>query len=430
MVALALERAPRAALPMRFFAAVPVWGLIGALLLWQAGPAALAGRWAPATLALAHVWVLGVLGNAMLGSLLQFLPVVAGADLRRLEPLAPALHAVFNIGLALLLAGWLVDPRAHGAAALLLGAALLPFFALCLHGLWRAPRRADGLRPALVAALAAGLATVLLGALLALGRAGVTGVAQPGWTDAHAALGLLGWVLGLLAAVGAVVLPMFQGAAPWPLRARRLGGTLGAGLLLVAVAGRASGALDPSTAGQIMALPLAGFALAVLWAQRRGRHRRNGALRGVWRLSALALLVTAVLLALRPALPAPAVGVLIGALGIVVAAQGFVLGMLLEIVAFIGWIALQRQRPAGLRRHLPGVEALLGEADKRRLLGLHGLGAVALPLAIVWPVGAVACVAAALQGLLHAALAVALLRARQRRIAIAREFLPPPVAMP
>ena len=78
MSGLAFASAPRPSLPMRFLVAALAWGAVAGLwLAWQ-GEIALLSRWTPATLVLVHVFALGLLGNAMLGSLVQFLPVAAG----------------------------------------------------------------------------------------------------------------------------------------------------------------------------------------------------------------------------------------------------------------------------------------------------------------------------------------------------------------
>src|SRR5574337_1092418 len=78
MTKLRLEQAPVAALPRRFLLTAPLWGMLAGVLLGIDGAAALVSRWNPATLALVHVFALGVLGNVMFGSILQFLPAAGG----------------------------------------------------------------------------------------------------------------------------------------------------------------------------------------------------------------------------------------------------------------------------------------------------------------------------------------------------------------
>ena len=68
MARLTIERAPAPALPRRFLLCMPWWGMFAGLLLILDGDALLRSRWNPGTLALVHVFTLGVLGN---GTLIQ-----------------------------------------------------------------------------------------------------------------------------------------------------------------------------------------------------------------------------------------------------------------------------------------------------------------------------------------------------------------------
>jgi hypothetical protein len=104
MARLTIERAPAPALPRRFLLCMPWWGMLAGVLLIVDGDALLRSRWNPATLALVHVFTLGVLGNAMFGSVLQFLPAAAGVRVRGLG-WGRWLHGLFNLGSALLVVG-------------------------------------------------------------------------------------------------------------------------------------------------------------------------------------------------------------------------------------------------------------------------------------------------------------------------------------
>jgi hypothetical protein len=90
MAKIALDQMPSPALPRRFLLSAPLWGMVAGALLVSDGALTLQTRWAPATLALAlvHAFTLGVLGNAMFGSLLQF---PAAARLARACPASPHL---------------------------------------------------------------------------------------------------------------------------------------------------------------------------------------------------------------------------------------------------------------------------------------------------------------------------------------------------
>src|SRR5690606_26576498 len=137
MSGLNFARAPAPQRPLRWLLSVPVWGIVAGAFLIAHGDAALLSRWSPHTVALVHLFTLGVLGNAMLGSLLQFLPVAAGTPM----PLARSadwLHAAFNLGLAVFAVSMVNMHRAGlAAASVLLAVPILAFAAAALPGLLR-----------------------------------------------------------------------------------------------------------------------------------------------------------------------------------------------------------------------------------------------------------------------------------------------------
>ncbi|HEX4854892.1 hypothetical protein [Arenimonas sp.] len=388
MARLALERAPDAADPGRFLRTVPAWGALAGLMLLAEGDALLASRWSPATVAWVHVFTLGVLGNAMFGSLLQFLPASAGVALRGGPRHARALHVALNLGTAALVAGlWLPQAglRAAGAVGLalafaLLGAATLPGLVAGLRG---------GLLPkGLALAVVCGLATAALGVLLVAAMNGAVPLAITRWTDWHAALGLVGWALGLLVAVGRMVMPMFQGTPALPARAQAawlLGAAFGLPLcgLAWAVAG------DGRALRLVVIAALLAFALGGLWLQARSRKSAPGPLVAAWRYGFIAMACGGVVLA-WPGAPAVLAGVLV----VAVALPMLVLSMLLEIDAFLGWITLHRRCGRGLQ--LPGVQTLLPAARRRGVLRLFALAGLVVVLAAGWRQGLAARLAGAL----------------------------------
>ncbi|MGN6512273.1 MAG: hypothetical protein ACTHKZ_01685 [Lysobacteraceae bacterium] len=407
MAKIALDLAPATALPRRFLLTAPCWGVAAGLLLVVDGDAALRSRWAPSTLALVHAFSLGLLGNAMFGSLLQFLPAALGARLWGGRRAGLALHGLLNAGAVLLVLGlhamrpWLLLP----AGCLLAGAFAL-LAALVLPGVLRATG------PVLVRA---GVGQAVAAALLAAGLGvamlhGLRGQGLPGWPwiNVHAGAGLLGWVAVLLASVARVVMPMFQGTRA--VHARLQAAWLALVALVLAAALLAGEGAREAALRFGGAACLATAAGAGLWLQARPEHARNPWLLRCWRLGLGALLAAATGLALG----APALWV--GTLALGIGFPALVAGMQLEIVAFLGWIDLYRGIPRGTR--LPAVQRLLPEADKRRVVALQGGAAVALLAACAWP--PLARVAGAVLCLAYGALGLALHGAGRRRAAFLR----------
>ena len=414
-------RAPAVRIPLAHFLAIPPWLLAAAWLFATSGDALHASRWTPASLALVHVLLLGVLGNGMLGSLQQFLPVAAGVDTRLLQRAGLALYTLFNLGLVLLLAGFLIESAWRSWGGTLLALALLPFAACSLTALCRAGLSATP-RWQLATALACLGMAGALGLWLAISRRGLPGLGHAQTMDLHAVLGLAGGVTGLLAAVGAIVLPMFQGLARWSERGQRTAWLIATLVLLAALGLRLAGPLDSTAMALLAALPALWLGGCVLFGQWRRSSRRRPGLVRAWCIG-WALLGSAVLLALigyagghPPALAAAAWLLLAGALPLLLQ------GMLLEILPFLHWNRLLQARPLGSHAHLPGVDALLPERDKHALLPLNMLFACAVLASALGDARWVDAACGALLGLQAATLFGVMLRCLHRVSRVAREY--------
>ena len=377
MVKLAVDESPAGSLPRRFLLSAPLWGMFAGILLMSQGERALESRWQPGTLALVHVFTLGVLGNAMFGSVLQFLPVAARVRVHGGAKLGHALHALFNGGIILLLAGLLSGWRAGiDVAGLALPAAFLLLGAMTLPGVL-AGKGQRLLRIGIGLALVSAIVTALLGGCLVLLLDSHLQIPLLVLVNVHASWGTLGWIVLLLASVARIVMPMFQGTA-------RVSGTAQAtwtmGLLLALCAGswRALVYADMSWLKLALVVHVAAFASTALWLQWCSPRSRRGPLLRSWQLGLTVLLaaVPALLLDTR-------YGLLAGALGFGVALPLLTNGMSLEIVAFLGWIELHRRVGRGMQ--LPGVQRLLPERDKTRALLAQVPMAVLLPAAVLYP---------------------------------------------
>jgi hypothetical protein len=375
MARLALDQAPAASLPRRFLLSAPWWGMLAGALLSVGGERVLHSRWEPATLALVHVFTLGVFGNIMFGSVLQFLPAAAGVRVRGAR-LGPLLHVLLNAGtLALVVGLYTGSSIPLGVAAILLPGAFALLASMTLPGLLAAAGQRL-LRAGFAVAIGSALAAAVLGAMLALAVGGWLGLRLPAWTDIHASWGVLGWVIVLLATVARVVMPMFQGTAtvPAPVQAFWLGSVM---LGLLAASGWRLAGGGTAWLGAVLAVHAFAFALAAVGLQRRAPRARRGQLWWSWRGGLILLMVAALTLVSQRAWP------LAGVFGLALALPWLMIGMLLEIVPFIGWIELHRR--CGRGRQLPGVQRLLPEADKRRVLLAQAIVACLLVAAALWP---------------------------------------------
>lgn len=391
---LSFEQAPPIAVPFRFFLTAPLFGIAAGLLLFLQGGDMLASRWMPAALAGTHLLVVGFLLQAMCGALLQFVPVAAGGNIWRPRLVAGVVHPLLVVATILLVSAFLTQRSALFTAAAHSFVLGLGFFGLVVSlALWRTPARGPTI-VALRIALIALLITMALGATLATGLARGNEWPLLTITDIHAAWGLGGWALVLLAGVSYFVVPMFQLTPAYP-------GWLARGipLLLLAVlllwslqfVGVSDSGLKVVFLGGLGVGGL--FAGGTLYIQSRRRRKVGDTTLLLFRtamLSLLAILLSGIAFVVFPSVGGdPRAAVWVGLWAIVGVFVSAIAGMLYKIVPFICWLHLQRL--CGLGTLPPTMNQMLAEAAMRRQFYIHML-ALGLLLSSVW-VPAVARVA-------------------------------------
>lgn len=407
---------PAMSVPMRFLLAAPYFAIAAGLVLAWQGAGALESRWAPSTVAITHLMTIGFLALAMVGALLQMVPVVADVNVPRAGTVASlSFPALVGGALALSAALLAAVPLLFSLAALLLAVPLVLFVLALGAALWHRPPpgSADmvrGIRLAIASLAVTGAVGVALAAFMAGGPA----LDALTLTDVHAAWGLLGWVLMLVVAVAFQVIPMFQATAPYP---RAFAALAPAVLALLLALWSACALLLPAARGHAgAALALAAAAFAVVTLRLLGQRKRAAdPTTHYWRLS-MGSLLACVMLYFVPAGDGAAWRPLgIGALFIAGFAMSAVNGMLYKIVPFLLWFHLQE---AGVdRARVPKVTEWVAERDSRIQLSLHAAALVLLVLATGWP-GWLARVAGAAFALAAGKLALDLSRCalRYRRI--------------
>jgi hypothetical protein len=427
-VGLRLDQAPPIHLPLRLLLTAPWFALAAGVLLTLSGEQVFASRWTPAALASAHLIVVGFLGQAMCGALLQMLPVIAGASVPGAGWVAPLVHVALAAGALLLAAGFL----GAGAWALGLGGVWSALgFAVFLAAAGVALARARG-TPGTVLALrlsaVALVPTVLVGLALVAALTGWLYLPAFGdWVALHLTWGLFGWVALLILGVAYQVVPMFHVAPSYPAAlTRTLAPALFGALVAVSLATLGRQAGIAWLAQGAVALGLGAFAVMTLDLQRRrARPRRDATLLYWW--SAMGAGVAA---AVAWALQAP--DTLLGVLLLAGVGIGLPSGMLLKIVPFLCWFHLQQRQVAAGRFgvRVPHLHGFIPDRPARWQWALHLGALMALAGAVVEPRlayaggGLLALAALVLAGLL----CTAAWRYRETRIAL--EGAPAPRGSP
>jgi len=383
---LSFEQVPPISVPYRFFLTAPWFGVAAGLLVALRGEAVFASRWMPETLAAVHLLVGGFMLQAMSGALLQFVSVAAGGNIWRPRQVAALVHPLLVVAPVLLVAAFL---QAGGglfvAAAYAFALGLGVFVAAVGIAVWRTPATGATIL-ALRLALVGLLVTLTLGVVLALGLGQGRTWPLLALTDVHAAWGLGGWALMLLAGVAYFVVPMFQLTPPYPARfARGLPPALG----LVLLAWTASLLVFDERARTPLWLAGLGigaaFGAVTLHLHARQRRKVRDVTLDFFRVAMGSLILvwlSACAFALAPAWGNdPRAALWLGTLAILGIFVSSINGMLYKIVPFLNWLHLQRL--CGVGALPPTMNRMIPESAQRRQCYAH-LTALALALCAVW----------------------------------------------
>ena len=396
---LSFEQAPPISVPYRFFLTAPLFGAIAGLVLVLLGPQTLESRWSPGALAMTHLIVVDFMLQAMCGSLLQFVAVVAGANIWRPRLVAHIVHPLITAGAIFLASAFLLEQRVlFLVAAAVFVAALGMFLTVMAIALLRTPARGMSIHVLRVAVFGL-LVTVILGASLAV-TLGLEDHLQTDWSlialiNVHVAWGLGGWALMLVIGVSYLVVPMFQLTPAYPVWLTRL---VPAGLFLVLCLWSLQ-LVAPSAAAQswqagvgLAGVLLAGiYAVTTLWLQAKRRRRLSDPTLLYWRVAMLSLVAFALSWVVFEAVPqlggnlrAP---LWLGVLAIPGLFLSVITGMLYKIMPFLNWLHLQQQ--GGTAMPPPNMKQMIPERAMRGQMRLHFTALGLLLAAVIWPALAV-----------------------------------------
>ncbi|MBU1691289.1 MAG: hypothetical protein KJ958_00685 [Gammaproteobacteria bacterium] len=389
---LSFSQAPPIRVPFRFFLSAPLFGLLAALLALWYGPSLMDSRWQPSVLALTHLMTLGFLGMAMVGAMMQMLPVVAGSPVAHPVGVARTVHVLLLPGVLLLAGGFLFGVHWPMRIAMVLLGSGFTVFAVAV-GL--SLKRASAANPTVVGMRFA------VGSLVVTVALGLTLASNYGWdwwliervrlTNLHLTWGLLGWIGLLVAGVSYQVVPMFQLTPSYPkLLTRWLTTALFVLLLLWSVVyWLPEGVQEQVTlaVGLTAATIFTVFALVTLRLQLQRRRKQSDVTLLFWRFGMACLLLALALGVAGQVIPAldkmQGDNLVLAFLFIAGFAVSVVNGMLYKIVPFLIWFHLQSLL-MGVAR-VPNMKLIMPEPGMRRQMWLHFAAVPALALSVLWP---------------------------------------------
>lgn len=385
------DQSPPIGAPFRFFLTAPLFGILaGVLILWS-GEEVFVSRWTPAALAVTHLITAGFMLQVMLGALLQILPVLVGANIARPILVSSIVHLSIGIGALLLTAAFLTfEPFLFKSATLLLGLGVALFVASAtsaLCGVSSKNSTTQGLKLSLI-----GLSvTVALGAALSSSLGWSVSLPLLLLTEIHMGWGFVAWGTVLVAAVGYVVVPLFQLTPAYPEWFGRwfsisVFAAVSVWSVLVVLETEEIRVVASSLAAVMVAL-VALFAGVTLGLQRKSKRPSFDVSQHYWQVAMASTLAACAVWSLAQSLPA--LGEWQGwplLCGVLVLFGGFVsviTGMLYKIVPFLAWLHLQNQGQG--RVMAPNMKKIISEHAMNRQMLAHLVALALLLLAVFWP---------------------------------------------
>ena len=231
---LSLEQAPPIVVVLRFFITGSLFGIVASLFLFFIGNDITQFSLAQ-TVALTHLFTLGVMGSFMFGALYQMLPVLCGVHIKTAELLALRVNYIFIFGIIAFISALFTNADSlYILATLFLAYSIFTTAFVMLNRLRKIQH--NNASRGMTLSLIALLVVALLGITLLAMRAGMAIDIDYIWLkEMHYNFGLFGWISLLIVSVSFQVIEMFYVTPPYPKRYAAYLPTLILGLLFIAL---------------------------------------------------------------------------------------------------------------------------------------------------------------------------------------------------
>jgi len=392
---LSFEALPPISIPFRFFLAAPLFALLSAFLILYSGQDIWLSRWHPTLLAVTHGFTMGFLASAMLGALIQILPVVSGIGFYKVKLVGTFCHLLHLAGTLALIANFIAPNKILliiALACLALGFTLygLSAFNVVLKKLSQGAT-IIGIRFAVIAMMVtAGLGIMLLARSYGIGWLNWLSY-DKGLTDLHAIWGGIGWASMLIIAVSFQVIPMFHVAPQFPkLVSRYLPLGLFLTLLFLSLTLIAGNYLN--VLAIILLVICCLYSLGAWQALKQRKRKIPDTTVMYWQLAFASLFVIFMMciipIPLMPEVIQSKYSLLVGAAFGYFFLISIIQGMLLKIMPFLSYTHLQQRCLSNFEgmQYLPNMHEFLAKHHAKYLFYMHVTSGLLLLLTIIFPV--------------------------------------------
>lgn len=214
---LSLDQAPPISVPFRFFITAPIFAIIIGLLILTNDSNLIVNRYSNISIALVHLFTLGILSMIIVGAMQQMMPVLAGAVIKRPILFANIVHISLTLGTIFFTLYFIYSVKAFMMfATAFLSIAFVTFFSLSIKLLFNVKFVTPTVTAMRVFTIAGSFA-ILIGLHLAGAHISENiGATHYSFVALHILFGMFGFALIIIMGVAFQVVPMFYVAKDFP----------------------------------------------------------------------------------------------------------------------------------------------------------------------------------------------------------------------
>ena len=214
---LSLDQAPPISVPFRFFLTAPIFAIIIGVLILLNDANLIMNRYSEISIAIVHLFTLGILSMIIVGAMQQMMPVLAGAIIKKPILFANIVHTCLTLGTIFFALYFIYNLNfLLIIATLLLAISFLTFFFVSIKLLIKV----EFLTATVISMrifLILGLITILLGLYLSGAHISQNiGAHHYSFVTIHILFGMFGFSTVLIMGVSFQVIPMFYVARDFP----------------------------------------------------------------------------------------------------------------------------------------------------------------------------------------------------------------------
>lgn len=214
---LSLDQAPPISVPFRFFLTAPIFAIIIGALVLMNDSTLIFNRYSDISIAIVHLFTLGILSMIIVGAMQQMMPVLAGAVIKKPILFANVVHTTLTAGTLLFALYFIFHLKILlMLATLFLSISFITFFVVSIKLLFKV-KFLNATVVSMRIFVVVGLITILLGLHLVGGHL-TDNISATHYSivSMHIVFGMFGFALLIIMGVSFQVIPMFYVAKSFP----------------------------------------------------------------------------------------------------------------------------------------------------------------------------------------------------------------------